>query len=209
MRLEKDRIQVDAQPVDASTRFYMMMNKPRGVVTSASDEKGRKTVYDFLGADLPWLAPVGRLDMASEGLLLVTNDSEWADRVLAPQEHLDKTYHVHINRLADPDLLDSMLRGVQTSDDLLRVKRVHVLRRGTKTCWLEIVLDEGKNRQIRRILESLGVEVLRLVRVAVGPLQLGDLPKGGTRLLTSAEKLAIDRALNRSVSRARRRIQEK
>ena len=84
VRLERDRLEVDAQPVEASTRVYMMMNKPRGVVTSASDEKGRKTVYDFLDAGLPWLAPVGRLDMASEGLLLVTNDFEWADRVLAP-----------------------------------------------------------------------------------------------------------------------------
>lgn len=209
MRLERDRIEVDAQPVEASTRVYMMMNKPRGVVTSASDEKGRKTVYDFLDAGLPWLAPVGRLDMASEGLLLVTNDSEWAERVLAPREHLDKTYHVHINRVADLALLDSMLRGVRTSDGPLRVKRVHVLRSGTKTCWLEIVLDEGKNRQIRRILEGLDVDVLRLVRVAVGPLPLGELPKGGTRLLTPAEKLALDRALNISVGRARRRIKGK
>jgi 23S rRNA pseudouridine2605 synthase len=209
VRLETDRIEVDAYPVNASAPVYMMMNKPRGVVTSASDEKGRKTVYDFLDADLPWLAPVGRLDMASEGLLLVTNDSEWADRVLAPQEHFDKTYHVQINRVADPALLDSIRRGVHTRDDVLRVKGVRVLRSGGKTCWLEIVLDEGKNRQIRRILESLGVDVLRLVRVAVGPLQLGELSKGGTRSLTTAEKLAIDRALNVSVGRARRRIQGK
>lgn len=207
VRLEEDRIEVDAQPVGASARVYMMMNKPRGVVTSASDEKGRKTVYDFLDVGLPWLAPVGRLDMASEGLLLITSDSVWAERVLAPQEHLDKTYHVHIDRVADPALLDSMLHGVRTRDDLLRVKRVQVLRSGSKTCWLEIVLDEGKNRQIRRILKVLGVEVLRLVRVAVGPLQLGELHKGGTRLLTPAEKMAIDRALNISVGRTRRRIQ--
>jgi 23S rRNA pseudouridine2605 synthase len=152
---------------------------------------------------------VGRLDMASEGLLLVTNDSEWADRVLAPREHLDKTYHVQINRVADPALLDSIRHGVHTRDDVLRVKAVQVLRSGSKTCWLEIMLDEGKNRQIRRILESLGVDVLRLVRVAVGPLQLGELSKGGTRCLTTAEKLAIDRALNVSVGRARRRIQGK
>ncbi len=195
----KDRIEVDGQPLAASPRVYLMMNKPRGVVTTASDEKGRKTVYDFLAPDLPWLAPVGRLDKASEGLLLLTNDSEWAGRVTAPETHLDKTYHVQVDRIADQAFLDAMLRGVGSSDHWLRVQGVRVLRSGQKNCWLEVVLDEGKNRQIRRILESLGTEVLRLIRVAVGPLHLGELPKGGTRHLTAPEKLAIDRALTHPV----------
>ena len=195
VRMGKDRIDLDNQQVEATRRVYLMMNKPRGIVTTASDEKGRKTVYDFLTADLPWLAPVGRLDKASEGLLLLTNDSEWAGKVTAPERHLDKTYHVHIDRIADKPLIDSMLRGVNSSGHVLRVKRASVLRAGEKNSWLEVVLDEGKNRQIRRILESLGAEVLRLVRVAVGPLELGELPKGGTRPLAVAEKLALDRAL--------------
>jgi len=204
VRLGKDRIDVDNQPLEVSQRVYVMMNKPRGIVTTASDEKGRKTVYDFLAPGLPWLAPVGRLDKASEGLLLLTNDSEWAGKVMAPETHLDKTYHVQIDRIADKALLDSMLRGVSSSDQVLRVKRVSVLRSGEKNSWLELVLDEGKNRQIRRILESLGAEVLQLIRVAVGPLQLGELPKGGTRPLTAAEKLAVDRALKLPVGQPKK-----
>lgn len=200
VQLEKDRIDVDAKPVAAREHLYLMMNKPRGIVTTASDEKGRETVYDLLADTLPWVAPVGRLDKASEGLLLLTNDSEWASRVLAPESHVDKTYHVHIDRIADQDLLGAMIRGIHAPDgEVLRVKFARVLRSGEKNSWLEIVLDEGRNRQIRRILDCLRVEVLRLVRVAVGPLQLGDLQKGKTRSLSSAENRAMDDALRGSV----------
>jgi 23S rRNA pseudouridine2605 synthase len=192
----KDRIEIDGQPLAAPTRIYLMLNKPRGIVTTASDERGRDTVYKFLGPDLPWLAPIGRLDKASEGLLLLTNDSEWAARITAPETHLDKTYHVQIGKIADPRLIEALKAGVRTKDgDLLRAKRVAVLRQGERNSWLEIILDEGKNRHIRRMLESLGVEVLRLVRVAIGGLSLGDLAKGGVRALTSEEKLALDRAM--------------
>ena len=200
VHLGNDRIEVDAKPLAAHEHVYLMLNKPRGIVTTASDEKGRETVYDLFAGDLPWVAPVGRLDKASEGLLLLTNDSEWAGRVLAPDSHLDKTYHVHIDRIADQALLDSMLHGVQTADaEVLRVKLVRLLRSGEKNSWLEVVLHEGRNRQIRRILDGLGVEVLRLVRIAVGPLRLGELKKGATRQLTATEKRAVDDALQGSV----------
>jgi 23S rRNA pseudouridine2605 synthase len=120
--------------------------------------------------------------------------------VLAPESHVDKTYHVHIDRIADQDLLGAMIRGIHAPDgEVLRVKFARVLRSGEKNSWLEIVLDEGRNRQIRRILDCLRVEVLRLVRVAVGPLQLGDLQKGKTRSLSSAENRAMDDALRGSV----------
>jgi 23S rRNA pseudouridine2605 synthase len=196
VHLEKDRIEVDGQPVAAAAKVYFMLNKPRGVVTTAADEKGRPTVYAFLGPDLPWVAPVGRLDKASEGLLLLTNDSEWSARVLAPVTHLDKTYHVQIGCVADAELLESVARGVKTDDgDLLHVRSVRMLRSGTRNSWLEIVLDEGRNRHIRRMLEALGVEVLRLVRVAIGPLPLGQLPKGGIRRLTGEEKQGLDLAM--------------
>jgi 23S rRNA pseudouridine2605 synthase len=196
VHIERDRIEVDAKTVELSQRVYLLMNKPRGVVTTASDEKGRDTVYAFLADDLPWVAPVGRLDKASEGLLLLTNDSEWANRVAAPETHLDKTYHVQIDRVAGQDLLDSITRGVRTIEgNVLRAKNAQIIRSGQKNSWLEVVLDEGKNRQIRRILEALHVEVLRLIRVSIGPLKLGELPKGGTRSLTPTEKLALDRAL--------------
>ena len=153
-------------------------------------------MYAYLPEGLPWIAPIGRLDKASEGLLLLTNDSEWAARITAPETHLDKTYQVQISAIADEKLLQSLRNGIRTSDgEFLRVKEVRMLRQGARHSWLEIVLDEGKNRHIRRMLEELKIEVLRLVRVAIGPLTLGDLPKGATRPLEPAEKQALDRAM--------------
>ena len=192
----KDHIEVDNAPLAASEKTYLMLNKPRGVVTSASDEKGRETVYAGLPKDLPWLAPVGRLDKASEGLLLLTNDSEWAARITAPETHLDKTYHVQIHGFAELPLLLTLREGIRTDDGgFLRVKDARNLRRGERNSWLEIILDEGKNRQIRRLLEHFHLEVRRLLRVAIGPLTLGELQKGETRALTTEEKKALDRAM--------------
>ena len=176
-----------------------MMNKPRGFVTTASDEKGRKTIYAVLersGEPLPWIAPIGRLDKASEGLLLLTNDSEWGARVAAPETHLEKTYHVQIGTVADEKLTRALVSGpASEGGEVLRAVQARVLRSGEKNCWLEVVLDEGKNRQIRRMLEALEGEVLRLVRVAIGPLQLGKLAKGSCRHLTTEEKFSLDRAV--------------
>jgi len=183
--------------VEETAKTYLALNKPRGVITTADDEKGRETVYSYLPKDLPWIAPVGRLDKASEGLLLLTNDSEWAARITAPESHLDKTYHVQIGALADEAMLETLRRGVTTSSgEFLSMKRASILRQGEKRSWLEIVLDEGKNRQIRRIFEHLNIEVPRLIRVAIGPLALGNLPKGATRALSSQEKQALDHALS-------------
>ncbi|HET8921755.1 MAG TPA: pseudouridine synthase [Candidatus Acidoferrum sp.] len=126
----------------------------------------------------------------------MTNDSEWAAHISAPEAHLDKTYHVQIGRIADEALLEALQNGIRTIEgEMLRVNRAGILRHGERNSWLEIVLDEGKNRQIRRMFEHLGIEVLRLVRIAIGPLALGDLPKGSTRPLGSEEKHALDRAM--------------
>ena len=199
VRAERDRIQVDRQELPAPVKAYIMLNKPRGVVTTASDEKGRETVYAYLDEGLPWVAPVGRLDKASEGLLLLTNDSEWAARVLAPDMHIDKTYHVQIGVVADAALIESIIRGAGADDgSFLRAKSARILRGGEKNTWLEIILDEGRNRHIRRMFAALGVEVLRLLRVAIGPLVLGKLPKGASRPFTDEEKLALDLALRQS-----------
>jgi len=222
VRSPQARIEVDGSPLLKASPIYLVMNKPRGVVTTASDEKDRATVYDLLDPELPWVGPVGRLDKASEGLLLLTNDSEWAARITAPSSHLDKTYHVQVDCVADADLLaritltqvsaqrtganpstssgqapghSSNNRTAKGSDDDLRAKNARLLRHGDKNSWIEVTLDEGKNRQIRRLLESVNVGVLRLVRVSIGPLELGDLKKGAVRRLTSEEKRAIDRAL--------------
>jgi 23S rRNA pseudouridine2605 synthase len=197
VRMESSRIEVDDEPVAIAAKIYLMLNKPRGIVTTASDEKGRKTVYGLLGTGLPWVSPVGRLDKASEGLLLLTNDSEWAARVTAPETHLDKTYHVQIDKVADAKLLQSIEKGIKAAEgDFLRVKSVRVLRGGERNTWLEIVLDEGRNRHIRRMFDSFSIAVLRLVRVAIGPLPLGQLAKGKVRSLTNEEKRVLDRAMD-------------
>jgi 23S rRNA pseudouridine2605 synthase len=190
--LGQDKIEVDGREIRAAEKAYWMLNKPRGVVTTASDEKGRQTIYDFIDERGGWLAPVGRLDKASEGLLLLTNDSQWAARVLDPAGHVAKTYHVQIAALADEALLQALRSGVRHEGDFLRVESVRELRRGEHNSWLEIVLHEGKNRQIRRMLKAFGVEVLRLVRVAMGGLELGDLAKGTSRKLSVAEKAAVE-----------------
>jgi 23S rRNA pseudouridine2605 synthase len=196
VRLERDHIVVEGRRVAAQHPVYLMLNKPRGVVTTASDEQGRGTVYGFLPPDLPWVAPVGRLDKASEGLLLLTNDSEWGARVAAPETHLPKRYHVQVGTIAGEDLQQALVKGVRVpGGDLLQVRSATVLRRGQRNSWLEVVLDEGKNRHIRRLLAALGVEVVRLMRVAIGPLTLGDLPKGQVRTLTAREKALLDEAL--------------
>lgn len=195
VRLPGDRIEVDGSTLEKSSFIYLAMNKPRGVVTTASDEKGRTTVYDLLGEAETWVAPVGRLDKASEGLLLLTNDSSWAGRITNPASHLDKVYHVQVDRVADACLLQEITRGCIADRALLRAKRAILLRHGDKNSWLEITLDEGKNRQIRRLLEALGVRVLRLVRVSIGPLELRSLKKGAVRTLTQIEKQALDQAL--------------
>jgi 23S rRNA pseudouridine2605 synthase len=189
-----DRIAVAGRE-DAPARLVVMLNKPRGLVTTTRDEQGRETVYKcFAGAELPWLAPVGRLDKASEGLLLFSNDPMWAARVADPSSGPDKTYHVQIDRLPDAALLRNLECGMTVDGEHLAAKSARLLRSGEKNAWLEIALDEGRNRQIRRLLSAFDIAVLRLVRVRVGELRLGDLPKGGWRALTEheIESLAAD-----------------
>jgi 23S rRNA pseudouridine2605 synthase len=190
--LGRDGIEVDGAPVVAPAKAYLMLNKPRGLVTSASDEQGRDTVFRCLEEmKLPFVAPVGRLDKASEGLLLMTNDTAWAAQITAPESHLDKTYHVQVDCVADERLVRRIRDGIQTEGEFLAAKSVRVLRHGTRNCWLEIVLEEGKNRHIRRLLAAFGVSVLRLIRVAIGPLRLGTLAKGAARSLTHDEVLSL------------------
>jgi 23S rRNA pseudouridine2605 synthase len=183
-----DRIDIEGEPPLPAKRLVLMLNKPRGLVTTTRDEQGRDTVYTcFVGSGLPWLAPVGRLDKASEGLLLFSNDPAWAARMTSPASAPDKTYHVQINRLAPAELLRQLEQGALPDGECLSVKAVRCLRSGHKNAWLEIVLDEGRNRHIRRLLAAFDIAVLRLVRVAIGPLSLGELPKGRWRMLSEQE----------------------
>lgn len=189
---QRQRIALDGQMVAAVAKVYIALNKPRGIVVSAADERGRGTVYDLLdGAGLPWLGPAGRLDKASEGLLLLSNDTQWAAGITEPAMHLDKTYHVQVAGLPDAAVIAAMLEGVEEGGERLRARRVEMLRSGEKNAWLEIVLDEGRNRHIRRLLAALDFDVLRLIRVAIGPLALGQLGKGQWRMLDPAEILGL------------------
>jgi len=186
------RLRVDGQPLQGPARYYLMLNKPRGLVTTARDEQGRDTVYRcFDGAGLPWLAPVGRLDKASEGLLLFSNDPQWAAAVTDPDRGPDKTYHVQVDCRPDAVQLQALRDGVRDEGEWLSARRIEVLREGERNAWLEVVLEEGRNRQIRRLLATQSMGVLRLVRVAIGELQLGELAKGAWRPLSEAERRAL------------------
>lgn len=190
--MDRQQIAVDGQPVKAAEYVHVAFNKPRGLIVSTADERGRDTVYTALAAaGLPWLGPVGRLDKASEGLLLLSNDTGWAAGITDPVSHLEKTYHVQVSGQPDAAVLAAMEAGIADGDDVLRARRVTLLRAGEKNAWLEVVLDEGRNRHIRRLLAALGFEVLRLIRVAIGPLALGDLAKGQWRRLTADEVGAV------------------
>lgn len=191
--IDQQRVAVDGKAVHSVERVHVMFNKPHGLVVSAADEHGRNTVYTALAAaGLPWLGPVGRLDKASEGLLLLSNDTLWAAGITDPVTHLDKTYHVQVAGLPDDTTLAAMCAGIADADDFLKAKRATLLRVGDKNAWLEVVLDEGRNRHIRRLLAALGFDVLRLMRVAIGPLGLGDLAKGQWRRLSADEVMALD-----------------
>jgi 23S rRNA pseudouridine2605 synthase len=189
-----ERIELDGASAEAAAPVYLAMNKPRGVVVSASDERGRDTVYSLLeGSGLPWLGPVGRLDKASEGLLLLTNDTVWAAGITEPATHVPKTYHVQVAGHPDEATIAAMREGTVDEGETLRAGAASLLRQGEKNAWLEVTLDEGRNRHIRRLMAALGFEVQRLLRVAIGDLVLGDLAKGQWRHLSQAEVVALRR----------------
>jgi 23S rRNA pseudouridine2605 synthase len=181
-QLDRQQVAVDGNPLKSAELVHVMFNKPRGLIVSAADEQGRATVYTALAAaGLPWLGPVGRLDKASEGLLLLSNDTTWAAGITDP-----------VAGQPDASVLAAMQAGVDESGDLLKARRASLLRVGEKNAWLEVVLDEGRNRHIRRLLAALGFDVLRLIRVAIGTLELGDLAKGQWRRLSADEVRALD-----------------
>ena len=195
VRPETAAITIDGAVVGKAAAVYLLLNKPRGLVTTRDDPAARATVYDCLSdPSLPFVAPVGRLDKASEGLLLLTNDTRWAARLTDPASHVDKTYHVQVAGLPDETVLARLRAGVVEAEtgERLSAKRIELLRAGSRSShWLTVVLDEGRNRQIRRLLAVEGLEVKRLIRVSIGPLALGDLPKGAWRHLTPAEVRAL------------------
>ena len=203
--LEWDELAVDGVPAMKQDKVYLALNKPRGLVTTANDEQGRPTVFECLGEfRVPHLSAVGRLDPASEGLLLFTNDHAWAAHLTSSERHVAKTYQVQVDRLVDEELAKKIQAGAVSEGEHLGARSVKVLRQSEKTCWLEIVLDEGRNRQIRRLLAAFELEVQRLIRVAIGNLQLGTLAKGAVRRLTFPEIKNLGPAPGAAVHRAPR-----
>jgi len=190
--VRRARIAVDGEHVRPERRTYIALHKPPGLVTSERDEQGRDTVFSCLAdANLPRLVAVGRLDRESEGLLLFTNDTRWAQRVLDPKRHVDRVYEVHIRGAASDELLDALRAGVASRGELLRIKAARRVRSSEAESVLELVLGEGRNRHIRRMLEGLGREITILRRVAIGPVRLGRLGAGAHRALTAAEVEAL------------------
>ena len=188
--MRRARIAVDGEAVHVRQRIYLMMNKPAGYVTTTSDELGRRTVHELIPDGTPRVNAVGRLDLQSEGLLLFTNDTRWADRILDPATHTDKVYEVRLSRALHPSDLESVIAGVDAGrGEVLSFKAVSPIERGPD--WWEIVLDEGRNRQIRRVLESVGYDVIRLIRTAIGSVRLGSLPSGAVRALEAHEARSL------------------
>jgi len=184
---ENEAIALDGKAVSRNERLYIMMHKPAGYVTTRSDERGRRTVYDLLKTPDRWLFPVGRLDRDSRGLLLFTNDTRWADALTDPGEKIQKIYHVLLDREMDDGDLKKIRSGLGL-DDGTQTRPAEIKRlNGPTGPWVEIAITEGKNRQVRRMMAALGYGVKDLVRTRIGPVPLGGLPEGGTRPLTPDE----------------------
>jgi len=169
-------------------KHYLLLNKPRGLVTTRSDEFNRPTVYECLkNWDGPLIQAVGRLDQASEGLLLFTNDHVWANKLMDPKTHIIKTYHVQANPIPSEEILIKLSNGIYLEGKKTLPSKFKLIRIGEKNGWIEVQLKEGRNRQIRKMLETENIEVLRLIRVKLGNLELNDLSKGEWRELTNFE----------------------
>ncbi|MBO4913820.1 MAG: rRNA pseudouridine synthase [Oscillospiraceae bacterium] len=190
---ENDAITVDGRTIVFSVqKIYLMLNKPRGYVCTMSDEKGRKTVSALVEGCGARVVPVGRLDMDSQGLLLMTNDGEWMQRILHPKYEIDKVYRVTV--VGEVSGAKKKLEAMRELDsEPIRPARVNILRSGLETAEFEITIHEGRNRQIRRMCEAAGMRVKKLIRIAEHNLELGDLPEGKWRALTERELMDFEK----------------
>lgn len=183
-----DHIKVDGKLlVSPEKKVYFIFNKPRGVVTSLSDPEGRPTVTDFLRGVRQRVFPVGRLDFDSEGLLILTNDGEFAHSVLHPSKKIPKTYLVKIKGVLEEEEINKLRTGIRLDRTVTAPAKVKRLRKAEHNSWIEMTISEGKKRQIRRMLERVGHQVIRLMRIRIGGLEMGPLKPGTYRRLTPAE----------------------
>lgn len=189
--MERDRVRLDGQPLQARQRIYLLLYKPAGYLTTYRDPQGRSTVYDLVADAGTFLSPVGRLDLDTSGLLLMTNDNQFAERVTNPNSHVPKTYLVKASARLTDDQLQRLRDGIELSDGPTRPAQVVRVRDSAKYTHFEITLTEGRNRQVRRMVEALDATVLKLVRVSIGNIRIGTLPIGKWRMLTEAEVRAF------------------
>jgi 23S rRNA pseudouridine2605 synthase len=187
----RDRVRLDGTPLHARARVYLLLYKPTGYLTTYRDPQGRPTVYDLIAGLDTFVSPVGRLDLDTSGLLLMTNDNQLADRVTNPASHVPKTYLVKASRRLTDEQLQQLRDGVELADGPTRPARVRRVRDSEKYTHLEITLTEGRNRQVRRMIEALGATVLKLVRVKIGSISIGTLQIGKWRLLSDGEVRAL------------------
>lgn len=191
--LERDRVSFDGRPLSKSERTYVLLYKPKGYLTTYRDPQGRPTIYDLLPDREQYLFPVGRLDLETSGLLILTNDTAFAERVTNPDFKVPKTYLVKASRYFSDEELDGLRSGIELKDGPTKpagVKRVR--ESGGKTVF-EITITEGRNRQVRRMVEALDAKVLKLVRIAIGSIRIGELPIGKTRELSDEEVRQLTR----------------
>jgi pseudouridine synthase len=188
---QRDRIAVDGKALRSAAKAYVLLYKPKGYLTTRRDPEGRPTVYDLTGDVGTWLSPVGRLDLDTSGLLLMTNDTEFAERIANPQHKAPKTYLLKAATVLSDEQIDRLRRGIELSDGPTRPAEVKRLRDSGKHTFLEMTITEGRNRQVRRMVDAVGSKVLKLVRVAIGPVRIGDLEIGKWRPLREAEVRAL------------------
>jgi 23S rRNA pseudouridine2605 synthase len=188
-----DKVTLDNRPVKAAKSIYLLLYKPTGYLTTLKDPEGRPTIYDLIQDAGRWVIPVGRLDLDTSGLLLLTSDTQFAERVTNPDYKIPKTYLVKASTLLSDQQLDQLRAGVILSDGPTKPADVQRVRDSAKYSFIEIVLSEGRNRQVRRMIEAVGSKVLKLVRVEIGGLRIGDLPIGHFRELTAEEVASIER----------------
>jgi 23S rRNA pseudouridine2605 synthase len=202
--MHRDRVRLDDKPLEPRARVYVLLYKPPGYLTTYKDPKGRPTVYDLVTAVGTFVSPVGRLDLDTSGLLLMTNDTQFAERVTNPVSHVPKTYLVKASTVLTDAHLQTLREGIELADGMTRPAIVRRLRDSSKYTHLEITLTEGRNRQVRRMIEALGARVLKLVRIRIGPISIGSLPIGKWRLLTRREIAAFTASKRADADGARR-----
>jgi 23S rRNA pseudouridine2605 synthase len=182
-----DRVTLDGRPLGAARKIYLLLYKPKGYLTTYKDPEGRRTVYSLMPGLDQFISPVGRLDLDTSGLLIMTNDTDFGNHVMSPESKVNKTYLVKSSLLLSDEQLDRLRAGVELADGPTRPAMVTRIRDSARYTFFEITISEGRNRQVRRMVEALGAKVLKLVRVAIGSIRIGDLQIGTHRELTSAE----------------------